>query len=170
MPDAARPRPPAPAALASAALGLALLAPLPSLAQPMYRCGNTFSQTPCASDARTVTVRPNPVSTPPPGLRGKELCADEVPRQLRLPDPASTRILSVTRQDAEAIQVLGQPQFARKYTVVLNTKNALGAYTGDTPYACYLNETETRVLKFEAQDARGASAPAASPPQSPARP
>jgi hypothetical protein len=140
-------------------------------AQKMYRCGNTFSQTPCASDARTVEVRKDSLATPPPGLRGQDLCRTDAAQQLRLPDPASTQIVSVVKQDAEALQVAGSPVFARKYTVVLNAKNTQGAYQGDTAYSCYLNETETRIIKFEIQGGASPAVPAspATPPPPPPR-
>lgn len=37
---------------------VSLLGQTPALAQTLYRCGSTFSQTPCAADAQKIEVKP----------------------------------------------------------------------------------------------------------------
>ena len=134
------------------ALGLAALCtwPTPGAAQQLYRCGNTYSQTPCAPDATPARISAGAAPEQAPGASGKDLCASEGVAQLRFPDPESTRIQSVAKSGAEVIQYAGKPIAARKYKLTLNTKNAAGAYTGDRVYVCYLSEDERRVLKVDA--------------------
>jgi len=134
-----------------AALAACLLMPLPTLAQQVYRCGNTFSQVPCAAGAASARVSPAAGPADADTLaQGKELCASAGLRLLGLPDPESARIESLVKADAEVIQYAGQPIVARKYRMVVNAKNAYGAYEGARAYACYLSEDEHRVLKMAA--------------------
>jgi len=131
-----------------AALAAFLLLPVPSMAQQVYRCGNTFSQTPCAGGAASAPLSREAAADPAPVVQGKELCASAGLRLLGLPDPDSTRIESLVRADAQVIQYAGQPIVARKYRMVINAKNTYGAYEGARAYACYLSEDERRVLQM----------------------
>jgi hypothetical protein len=133
-----------------AALGALLLVPAHPMAQPLYRCGNTYSQTPCAPDAQPVRVSPGAAPDQPAGLQGAELCAAEAPRLLGLPDPYSARIESLTKGESEVIRYAGQPIAAHKYHLTINARNAAGAYAGERPYLCYLSEDERRILKVSA--------------------
>lgn len=123
---------------------------VPAQSQQLYRCGNTYSQTPCAPDAAPARISAGAAPEPAPGAAGKELCAKEGVAQMSFPDPESTRIRSVTRAGSEVIQYAGKPIAVRKYMLTLNTKSEVGAYTGDRTYLCYLSEDERRVLKVDA--------------------
>jgi hypothetical protein len=126
----------------------ALAAVLPVCqAQSLYRCGNTYSQVPCAAAASAVRIAPAAAPDPAPGLQGKELCSALVPRLVRLDDPGSVRIESVVKGDAEVIQYAGQAIATRKYILSVNLANAHGAYVGARPYACFLSEDERRILQ-----------------------
>lgn len=116
-------------------------------AQTLYRCGNTYSQTPCAASAASARITANAVPDASPGSAGQELCASEGVAQLAFPDPDSTRVRTITKVGTEVIQYAGKPIAARRYNLLINTKNAQGAYTGDRAYLCYLSEDERRVLK-----------------------
>ncbi|MET0333433.1 MAG: hypothetical protein ABW190_04115 [Rhizobacter sp.] len=116
-------------------------------AQTLYRCGNTYSQTPCAADAASARLSANAAPDVAAGSGGQELCASEGVAQLGFPDPESTRVRSITRAGTEVIQYAGKALAARRYNMVLNTKNSSGAYTGERSYHCYLSEDERRVLK-----------------------
>lgn len=124
--------------------------PLHSQSQQLYRCGNTYSQTPCAPDAASARISAGAAPQPVAAAAGKEVCASEGVAQMGFPDPESTRIRSVTKVGAEVIQYAGKPIVARKYQLAINTKNSAGAYTGDRVYLCYLSEDERRVLKVDA--------------------
>jgi hypothetical protein len=123
--------------------------PLCAQSQQLYRCGNTYSQTPCAPDAASARISAGAAPTPAPGAVGKDVCASEGVAQMNFPEPESTRIRSVTKVGAEVIQYAGKPMAARKYMLSINTKNQAGAYTGDRSYVCYLSEDERRVLKVD---------------------
>ena len=137
--------------LAIAIIFIALCARVSSTqAQNIHKCGNTYSQTPCAPDAAPARISADAAPEQAPGASGKDLCASEGVAQLRFPDPESTRIQSIAKSGAEVIQYAGKPIAARKYNLMLNTKNPAGAYTGDRAYVCYLSEDERRVLKVDA--------------------
>ena len=138
-------------ALASSFIFAVLCAiPLHAPAQQLYRCGNTYSQTPCAPDATPARISAAAAPEPAAGASGKELCASEGVAQLRFPDPESTRVQSVVKVGAEVIRYADKPIAARKFNLVINTKDGSGAYTGDRSYVCYLSEDERRVLKVDA--------------------
>ncbi|MBC7995088.1 MAG: hypothetical protein H7Z15_17805, partial [Rhizobacter sp.] len=118
--------------------------------QQLYRCGNTYSQTPCAPDAASARISAGAAPAPAPGAVGKDVCATDGVARMNFPDPESTRIRSVTKAGAEVIQYAGKPMAARKYQLAINTKDHAGAYTGDRVYLCYLSEDERRVLKVDA--------------------
>lgn len=117
-------------------------------AQNLYRCGNTFSQTPCGQDAKAVRTAPSTASAPSV-IKGKELCESAAPQSLGLKDPESTRFRTV-RGKAEVIQYAGQPVVAVKYAMGVNTRNQYGAYTGEVTYHCFLSEDEQRLLQIVA--------------------
>ncbi len=124
--------------------------PLHTFSQQLYRCGNTYSQTPCAPDAASARISAGAAPAPAAGAVGKDVCATDGVAMMNFPDPESTRIRSVTKAGAEVIQYAGKPIAARKYQLAINTKDRAGAYTGDRVYLCYLSEDERRVLKVDA--------------------
>ena len=117
-------------------------------AQTMYRCGNVYSQTPCASDAATVRPRVNAVADAAPGPQGADLCSATAVRELALDDGAAVQIASVARAPAEVIQYADKPIATRQYLVNLKIKSAAVVYDGPRTYACNLSEDERRVLRF----------------------
>jgi len=118
-------------------------------AQTLYRCGNVYSQTPCAADAKVVQPRANAVADAAPGPRGAELCAATTTRELQLDDAtAPIQIDSVVKAPAEVIQYADKPTATRAYLVNLKPKGAYLAYDGPRSYACHLSEDERRVLRF----------------------
>jgi hypothetical protein len=117
-------------------------------AQTMYRCGNVYSQTPCASDAAAVRPRVNAVADAAPGPQGADLCTATAVRELALDDGAAIQIASVAKAPAEVIQYADKPTATRKYLVDLKVKSAAVVYDGPRSYACNLSEDERRVLRF----------------------
>ena len=127
-------------------VGLAALAP-PAAAQTIYRCGDTYSQSPCAPDARVVVAPPAaPVTpakreripdtaTPEQAEAGAEICRESLRATLR--DPESARFKPVSR----AVFKGGLVQYVGRY----NAKNGYGGYVGEQVFICHLDPTETRV-------------------------
>lgn len=136
-----------PAAIA-ALLGLAAGA---ASAQQMYRCGNTFSQTPCAPDAQVRQVRADAVASTGPGLAGQELCAAEATRRVATPEPATARIVPLGARRTEAIQYAGTALAAHRYDLSIDAKNEAGMYIGPRAYSCWVSEDQRRVLQFGAR-------------------
>jgi len=117
-------------------------------AQTMYRCGNVYSQTPCASDAATVKAHGTAVADTAPGPQGADLCTATAVRELGLDDGAAMQVVSVAKAPADVIQYADQPTATRKYLVTLGVKSAAVVYSGPRTYACHLSEDERRVLRF----------------------
>jgi hypothetical protein len=122
----------------------------PAGAQTLYRCGNVYSQTPCAPGAATVKARTNAVADAAPGPQGGELCSATVTRELQLDEAGPVQIASVTKAPAEVIQYADKPTATRKYIVTLGVK-PYAPFDGPRSYACHLSEDERRVLKFGAR-------------------
>lgn len=118
-------------------------------AQTLYRCGNQYSQTPCAGDAKPARVPTGAAPDAAPGLHGKELCAVEAPKRLGFADADSVQISLVERGKAEVIQYADRPLAAHQYIVTLRAKNAYGTYGDVQTYRCFVSEDEHRVLKVE---------------------
>ncbi|MBL0726450.1 DUF4124 domain-containing protein [Piscinibacter sp. HJYY11] len=130
---------------------LALLAGHAGLAsaQQMYKCGNTFSQTPCAPDAVARPVQPSAApETPAGGLAGYELCAAAARKMVRTPEPETARIQPIGERRSEVIQYAGKPIATHRYDLSVDAKTPYGVYSGLQPYACWLSEDQRRVLQF----------------------
>jgi len=132
------------------AFALLLAWPVHGMAQQLYRCGNTYSQTPCAPDAAPARISAGAAPEQAAGASGRDLCATEGVAQMGFPDPESTRVVAVAKGGAEVIQYAGKPIASHKFNITLNTKNEVGAYMGNRVYGCYLSEDERRVLKVDA--------------------
>jgi len=131
----------------AAALVVFLLLPGVCAAQQLYRCGSTFSQTPCATAASAVRVPSGAAPDAPPASQPKELCSAATVGVMQLPDANMARVESVVKGSSEAIQYAGQPMVARTYLVSVNVANACGMYAGAKVHTCYVSEDEQRVLK-----------------------
>lgn len=118
--------------------------------QTLYRCGNVYSQTPCAPDAAAMKARPNAVADAAPGAQGGELCSATVMRELQLDESGPVQIGSVTKAPAEVIQYADKPTATRKYIVSLKVKPT-APFDGPRSCTCHLSEDERRVLRFSAR-------------------
>ena len=114
----------------------ALLVALPSMAQSVYKCGSTYSQTPCDTKAKPTAITNNAAPAQADGLAGRELCAAGVAQHLGFRDPEKAGIAAVSKAPAEVIQYAGAPLVAHKF--IVNAKGKL--------YGCYLSEDERRLL------------------------
>lgn len=113
---------------------------LPSGAQTLYRCGNTYSQTPCAGEAQAVRVYAASAPKAAPGPRGVALCAAQ------LPEAQAARAKPEGARRTEVITYAGQPMQARRYDL---TVPAEGTDPAPSRLSCWLSEDEARVLQLE---------------------
>lgn len=119
-----------------------------ALAQQMYKCGNTFSQTPCAADAQ-VLGKPAPVDKPASEeTKTKMYAACEVALRDNpgWKDATSVRVESIVRAKVAQREILGQQTQVRQYLGNVNAKNSYGAYAGARTFACFVDIAESQVL------------------------
>jgi hypothetical protein len=120
----------------------------PVFGQKLYRCGNSFSQTPCGADAvavgKTKPASTSPVST----TQGAIVCAKAVQHKLDLPPGHTAAVEYSKRGPAETITYADQPIVTRTVNVTVVVRNAMGANVGQTNAMCNVSEDEQRVLKM----------------------
>jgi len=121
-------------------------------AQTLYKCGNTYSQTPCAATAEEVTVpkgrTATTASTEVPG-QGLEMCCAAVPQGSGLKDPYSAVIESISGPQHDTLRIGDQLIVAKRYDVMMNAKNSYGAYAGARLYRCFVSVDEKRLLEVQ---------------------
>jgi hypothetical protein len=124
-----------------------------TFAQQMYRCGSTFSQQPCGPDATVIKNQGMLQPSIPQGpgeaekvTRMKALCREMLIRAPSWKDRDSLKVSEIYRGKADVRTIDGMPQVVRLYVTTVNGKNSYGAYTGDKPAVCDVNEHETKVL------------------------
>lgn len=125
-------------------------------AQTMYRCGSTFSQTPCGEGAREVRAPgvAQPVVAPPLALidaaREGELaaiCMDAIRMLPAWKDRDSLKIARPQRAAAgTARDVNGRRMAVVPWYGHVNGKNSYGGYVGDKLANCYFDSTESRIV------------------------
>ena len=117
-------------------------------AQQMYKCGNTFSQTPCAPDAVAKPVQSSTAPDAAAGITGYELCAAAARKMANSPEPETARIQPIGERRSEVIQYAGKPIATHRYDLAIDAKTQYGVFSGLQPYACWLSEDQRRVLQF----------------------
>jgi hypothetical protein len=117
-------------------------------AAQMYKCGNTFSQTPCAPDAVAKPMQPSATPDTATDVTGYELCAAAARKMVNSPEPETARIQPVGERRSEVIQYAGKPIATHRYELAIDAKTPYGVYSGLQPYACWLSEDQRRVLQF----------------------
>lgn len=117
-------------------------------AQQMYKCGNTFSQTPCAPGAVAKPVQSSGAPDAAAGLTGFELCAAAARKMANSPEPETARIQPIGERRSEVIQYAGKPIATHRYDLAIDAKTQFGVFSGLQPYACWLSEDQRRVLQF----------------------
>lgn len=129
------------------ALALAAAAGLPAGAQSLYKCGNTYSQTPCEPGAQAVRVHRDAAASAP-GLRGPALCRQAVQDRLdpRDPQTALLRVEVADKPGFEMLRIGQEPVAARRYEVALTAPAPQGAVTRLQTFQCVLSEDEARLL------------------------
>jgi hypothetical protein len=128
--------------------------------QTMYRCGNSYSQTPCGSDANKVDIVVPQGSGGQPARRLKDDATEETKARTvelckaavlaRLKDPESARFSGISRSNSleRPLPVLNGPLVKTSgVNGYINAKNSMGGYTGDKLFFCAVDyATETKVL------------------------
>lgn len=117
-------------------------------AQTLYRCGNTYSQVPCAPDAVARPGRSDAPAEKTGGPQGYELCASHAPTAIDTPEPHSARVQQIGLRKAEVIQYADKPVASHRYDLSVDAKTAYGVFSGPQPYSCWLSEDQRRVLQF----------------------
>ena len=130
-------------------------------AQKMYRCGSTYSQTPCGAEAKEIEIKGAPAASngvvskklqdnAPEELRAKsiELCKLAVLGQLKDPDSAKFQNISRSNSLERRLPALNGPFVKTSgFNGYVNAKNSYGGYTGNKLFFCSVDyETETRIL------------------------
>jgi hypothetical protein len=121
----------------------------PASAQQMYKCGSTFSQTPCGPDAAAKALPSAAAAQSPPGLSGYELCVAAASK-FSGPEPESARIQPLGDRKSEVIQYAGKPMAAHRYDLGIDAKTQYGVYSGVRAHSCWVSEDQRRVLQFSA--------------------
>lgn len=127
--------------------------------QTMYRCGNSYSQTPCRSDAKKIDIvvqgsggqparQLKDDATEETKARTVELCKAAV--LARLKDPESARFSGISRSNSleRPVPALNGPLVKTSgVNGYINAKNSMGGYTGDKMFFCSVDfATEAKVL------------------------
>ena len=131
------------------------------LAQKMYRCGSTYSQTPCGAEGKEIEIKNTPAATSgvvtrklpdnaSAEVRAKstELCKLAVLGQLKDPDSAKFQNISRSNSLERRLPILNGPLVKTSgFNGYVNAKNSYGGYTGNKLFFCSVDyETETRIL------------------------
>jgi hypothetical protein len=133
--------------LSSLVLGLCAIT-LHAQAQQMYKCGNTYSQTPCSSETKPTRLFQSATPDKEPGLTGYELCAATAPGKVVTPERESARVQALGQRVSEVIQYAGQPISAHRYDLTIDAKTQYGVYSGPVAYSCWVSEDQARILHF----------------------
>ena len=125
-------------------------------AQKMYRCGNTYSQTPCGAEAQEVKAagvpQPIPTSTLPELSPGRHeevraMCERGIRMRPAWKDPDSVKISAIQRaKRTEVVTLAGKRQEIAPWYAGVNAKNSYGGYTGEKIVDCYFDAKEQVLL------------------------
>lgn len=111
--------------------------------QTLYKCGNTYSQAPCAYQARPAKINADAQPAAPAAPHGGELCRSAVISAVGLPEnmPVIDRVADPV---AELLRIGEQPIESRRIDVFVNARVAGAA----SPYRCYLSVDQKRLLRL----------------------
>ena len=110
----------------------------------------TFQDAPCTSEkAEQVKIFKN--DPQPQAIRHKAiaLCEEGIRAVGMWKDPDSLKISDVVRIGFTTITLHDARTMVVQYGANVNGKNSYGAYTGNKPAVCYLDQTETRLLRVQ---------------------
>lgn len=118
-------------------------------AQQMYRCGNTYSQKPCATDAKPVQLHSDAAADRSPGLKGYDLCAATAPSRVDTPEPETAVVQPLGPRKFEVIKFADQPLATHRFDLSVNVKTTYGVRSGPQAYSCWTSEDEAKILQFQ---------------------
>lgn len=110
-----------------------------------YRCGNTFSQTPCGENAKEQTLNSGSAANSSDFI---SVCLTAAKELIQFKDPESLRVESSSKPVAKVIDYADAKLMAYEVTININGKNSYGGYSGAEPYICYLSQDKKRVLQI----------------------
>lgn len=135
------------AVLALAALLLA--APAMAINKCTVNGKTIYQDAPCANDAKTESVKVYPGQSERPSTRqdAAALCELGIRTQGAWKDPDSIKIGNVRRLGFTTIKLHDATLPVVQYSVGVNGKNSYGGYTGEKLALCFLDSTESRLLR-----------------------
>jgi hypothetical protein len=129
-----------------------LVASAAGAAQTMYRCGNTFSQTPCSGQAGSAPAPRADAGAPAaPGATARTRaapCLAEAAQRVGVADAAALRVGPITGPRVQAIDVRGSKLVVRTYEFSALARNAYGGEAAGAAFTCHLSEDEQRVVQL----------------------
>jgi hypothetical protein len=124
-------------------------------AQQLYKCGNTYSQTPCGADAqqkKVFSAAPDaPAGTGGANLSGYDLCVARATDKIRGPNPDAIRVQPVGTRVAEVTTHAGQSVMAHRYQFDVQILQNSGVYGPPVRWSCWVSEDQRRVLNAYGQ-------------------
>lgn len=127
------------------------------LAHAVYKCGNTYSQTPCATDARKIELQSEQISgnsvapnTSPAQIeQNMKLCERALREVPNWKDRESLKLSPIKRLPKTMVaEIKGQKREVILYTSNINGKNSYGAYQGEKIAACYFDLKDEKFLDY----------------------
>lgn len=127
-------------------------------AQTMYRCGNTFSQTPCGGDAKAGPVPRGGEGAPANAAEAARMrarpCLAELAQRVGVDGPAALNIGRMEGPRVEAIEIKGEKLVVRTFEFTALARNAYGGQSPGARFTCHLSEDEQRVVRLSEHPAR----------------
>lgn len=128
----------------------------PFLAHAAYKCGNTYSQTPCGENAKIIDIRPSLEVSDGQELKNipsniEKINMEYCQERLRIGEPwkdrDSLKFGSMIRSPKSAFVKINNKQTeVVLYITKVNAKNSYGAYAGDKLAVCYFDLQESKIL------------------------
>lgn len=125
-------------------------------AQTMYRCGNTYSQSPCGADASELKAAgvPQPIATsaleplsPDRHEQVKATCEHGIRTRPSWKDRETLKIGEIRRgKRSEVVTLNGKRQSIVPWYAIVNARNSYGAYIGERIVDCYFDSKEDTLL------------------------
>lgn len=115
------------------------------MAGTAYRCGNTFSQTPCGENAKKQTLNSESAANSSDFI---SVCLSKAKELIQFKDSESLRVESSSKPVAKVIEYADAKLMAYEVTININGKNSYGGYGGAEPYICHLSQDKKRVLNI----------------------
>ncbi len=137
------------------AIFIAALNP-PVVVHAVYKCGSTYSQTPCGENAKVIQIRPSMEVSDGQKLKdiplnieklNIEYCQERLKIGSPWKDRDSLKFSPTIRSKSSAfVKINGKQTEVVPYITKVNAKNSYGAYAGDSLAVCYFDLNESKIL------------------------